>query len=75
MSFDFSYFAIRQAVRSRTFFGGLYFLQLPGAAKFNHAYKIRRIAPNRHTADAVLTELNVLAGVYPIDESGSEDGR
>ena len=75
MSFDFSYFAAGQAVLPRTFFGSLYFLQWPGAAKFNHAFKIRRIAPNRHRADAVLKELNVLAGGYPIDESGNEEGR
>jgi len=75
MSFDFSYFAIRLGVVSRTFFGCLYFLQLPGARKFNHPFKIREIAPDRHTADAVFKELNVLAGVYPMGESGNEEGR
>jgi hypothetical protein len=75
MSFNFSYFAICQVVMSRTFFDCLYFLQWPGAEKFNHTFKIRRIAPDRHTANAVSKELNVLAGVYPIEESGNEEGR
>jgi len=75
MSFEFSYFAILKVVVSRTFFGCLYFLQWPGAAKFNHPCKIRRIVPDRHTADAVSQGPNVLPVVYPMDESGNEEGR
>jgi len=75
MSFYFSYFAILKAAVLGTFFGCLYFLQLPGAAKFNHPCKIRRIAPDRHRANAVLQGLNVLPVVYPIEESGNEEGR
>jgi hypothetical protein len=75
MSFDFSNFAILKALPARRFFGGLYFLQPPGARKFNHPRKIRRIAPDRHTADAVSKERNVLAALYPREESGNEEGR
>jgi hypothetical protein len=75
MSFDFNYFAVPRVVGARTFFGCLYFLQWAVAAKFNHAFKIRRIAPDGHTANAVSQELSVPARVYPMDEPGNEEGR